>query len=167
VTARLDLGLLDEVPPLVALLEEPWPAMAAGLGAAHAALAADDDACRAALDRWADAGRQLPMDFGRTSLLWGFTLAAHRIQDADAATALHDALLPLDGELLLCGTNTVPASVAHLLGLLAGVLGDGEGARRHLGKALALEERIGAVALAGRSRAALAALAGPSDEVRS
>jgi len=159
VTARLTLGLLDEVPPLVSLLEEAWPAMATGLGAVHAAITEDDERCRAALGRWVEGGRHLPMDFGRTAMLWGFTLAAHRVGDAEAAVPLRDALLPLDGELLLCGTNTVPVSVAHLLGLLAEVLGDHDGARQHLEQALAFEERIGAVTLAEGTRAALATLA--------
>lgn len=98
-------------------------------------------------------------------------VVAARSGTPEAARALHDALLPYRGRLVIWGgANTVTGPVDDYLGRLALRLGDHARALSYLDDAIAVEQRIGALpwlaeSLAFRS-AALTARAGAGDAER-
>lgn len=114
---------------------------------------------RSILDAWHSSGHGLPDDLTRTARLWDLTECAHAVGDAEAASQLHQALEPYDGQLIVYGYAFVPASSAFTLGKLADAQGDRNRALAHYSDALAFEERCGATALAARTGEVIASIA--------
>ncbi|MGK5683882.1 AAA family ATPase [Actinoplanes sp. URMC 104] len=81
-----------------------------------------------------------------TGAVADLALVASLGADRGAARALYDALLPYAGRLVVWGgANTVTGPVDDYLGRLAARLGRSDEARAHFDKAIALEERLGAL----------------------
>jgi class 3 adenylate cyclase/tetratricopeptide (TPR) repeat protein len=114
---------------------------------------------RSVLDEWHASGHRLPDDLTRTGRLWDLTECAHAVGDAEAASQLHQALGPYDGQLIVHGYAFVPASSAFTLGKLADAQGDRDRAQAHYSDALAFEEHCGATALAARTGGVIASIA--------
>ncbi|CAN5643588.1 hypothetical protein BH10ACT3_BH10ACT3_05250 [soil metagenome] len=104
----------------------------------------------------------------RDDWLWlgGTTLTALAIAEAGdeaAAQILVARLAPHAGVISVAGTSTTLPSTDHALGLLYMLLGDTAAARRHLDRAIELEEAVGFVAWSTRARLARAQLLLQSD----
>lgn len=153
-------GKAEEARPIADLLDSSPAFDASPLVGAVAATQGDLVAVRSVLDAWEQDGHRPPEGWARSARMWGLAECAHAAGDRVAAEHLYDALLPFDGQLLVFLTSLIPASAAFTLGLLADTLGDDARARAHFADALDLEERVGAVTLATRTRAAAGRLSG-------
>ena len=122
----------------------------------------------------AELQRVLPQALGASGPRWQgamatLTIAASATGDRDAAQALHGALAPYRGRLVIQGgANSVWGPASHYLGMLAAVLGRPGEAAELFSEAATLAEQIGALPFAAHSRAglaaALAARSGPGDQ---
>ncbi len=83
---------------------------------------------------------------------------ASTLGDAATAATVYDALLPYSSRNVMTGLSTFWGSVTHYLGLLAQVRGEAEVAHDHLDDAVRRHEKMGALAMAERSRGVLARL---------
>ena len=98
----------------------------------------------------------LPVDANWLYTVTTLAMGAWLLDDAAAAARLYPPLLPFSGSFALAGRGThCTGSVALPLGLLAAVLGDDEGAERHLDDAVSVNERVGARPFAAAARYAL------------
>ncbi len=156
----LAAGHADQARPIADLLDASPAFDASHLVGAVAAAQGDLATVRAVLDAWRERGHLPPANWARSARLWGLAECAHAAGDRIAAKRLYDALLPYDGQLLVFLTSLIPASAAFTLGLLADTLDDRGQAGAHFAAALEFEDRIGAVTLATRTRAAATRLDG-------
>ena len=99
----------------------------------------------------------LPRDL---SLAYGLAQAAEAaalIDDRDAAATLRELLAPWDGHNVVLGSGALALGAAsHFIGLAARTSGDARAGERHLRDAVAMNDAMGAVAAATRSRLELA-----------
>ncbi len=149
-------GQPDAARPIAELLDSSPAVDNSHLVGVVAAAQGDLDTSRAVLEAWHASDHRLPVDASLPGRLWGLATCAHAVGDRAAADHLYDHLAPYDGQLLYYGIAFVPASTAFILGLLAETQGDRSRALAHYSDALTFEERIGATALATRTREALA-----------
>ncbi len=156
VARLLMLGQAEAAMPIAQLLDSSPAVDSSHLVGVVAAAQGDLATSRSVLEAWHASGRRLPVDSSLPGRLWGLATCAHTVGDRDAAAHLYDHLTPYDGQLLYYGLAFVPASTAFTLGMLAETQGDRGRALAHFSDALAFEERIGATALATRTREALA-----------
>ena len=121
----------------------------------------------------AEVQRALPQVLRGSGPRWlvaaaGLAVAASAAGDREAADALHAALAPYRGRLVIQGgANAVLFPVSHCLGLLAAALGRWDEAVMLFSEAASLAGEIGALPAAAHTRAsladALAARSGPGD----
>lgn len=133
---------------------------------AHDAAVVQMDAARGEIELAGERFRRLMRAAGTLAHdpLYCWTLAllaedAVLLEDADAATVLYDALLPLAGRFVVgAGAVTCLGSTSHFLGRLAALLGKPDEARAHLETAVAAHRTAGCVALLAASESALTEL---------
>jgi hypothetical protein len=150
-----DLGTHDAMLPLVAAFAAEHPDVVAWQAVHTRALAEAGhtaDATRAlaaVVERLADA----PHNWTWVAALVVSAETVARVGATDAATVVEDLLAPWAGRLAVVASGaTCEGAVDRYLGLLAATRGDDAGAAERFEAALALEDRVGAAALARRTR---------------
>jgi tetratricopeptide (TPR) repeat protein len=137
----------------------PYPRFIAGLTGFFSARAGELDGLSATFARaFGDGVDDLGRDWAYAGTLHLLAELAADLGRASEARVLDEALEPYGDQLVLAMCTHVPASVPFARGRLAIVMGERERGIALFGRALAIEERAGATALARRTRAELEAL---------
>lgn len=137
----------------------PYPRYVAGLKGFLSARAGDLDPVPALFEQaFGDGVDDLPGDWSRFGTLHELAEMAADLGATDEARAIDAALEPYGDQLVLAICTHVPASVPFTRGRLAIAMGEHDRGIELLRHALDLEERIGAEALARRTRAELDSL---------
>jgi hypothetical protein len=161
VTSRLLAAELSAVTPLIEMAIATYPNVPAwhGVAAASHAEAGDHNKARGCLRSFLD-GRKgsLTNLFDKPGLCFA-SVAAYRLTDADAGTAIRDALGDSD-ELVVVGVGAALLGPVSLYrGYADAAAGDPTSARIHLADAISRCDAIGWSPWAGLARTAHAALA--------
>ncbi|MBV8690211.1 MAG: AAA family ATPase [Actinobacteria bacterium] len=93
----------------------------------------------------------VPQDLTWPASLACLTEVIARVEDADAAKVLDDALRPYGGQLLVVGGTLCPGSADRYLGMVAAVMGRTEEAEARFTAALELERSVSARPLVART----------------
>jgi tetratricopeptide (TPR) repeat protein len=163
VLVRREQGRLAEIAPFLdaMLRRSTYPAVAK-VRALSALERGDLPQVRALL-----AGDPIPR---ARDFIWSTEMAllaeAAAVAGLPCAEEVYDLLCPASDQVVTMSAYACLGAVSHYLGLLAGSLGRAGDARAHLEDAVALNDRIGAVPWAVRSRFELAALVEPTDPER-
>jgi class 3 adenylate cyclase len=158
---RLEQGRLGEMVDVVRRFVEEYPALRWRVALAFTLSEIGEEAeARGEFESAAaNEFRDLPDDFNQSIALVFLSELCARFHDAPRAALLYERMLPYEGRNVITGAPAACAGAAsRMLGMLAGVLERWDVAERHFQDALAMNERMGAIPLAARTRYAWAAM---------
>jgi tetratricopeptide (TPR) repeat protein len=116
----------------------------------EAELGCDEEAATRLRELGADGFAALPFDEEWLVSMSLLAETALRVGDAECASAIYERLLPYDDRIAVSYPEIAMGAVARYLGLAAIAMGHPAEAERHLRRALAINERIGARPFATR-----------------